>query len=134
MSKTSSTSRRAFRVVRAKTGLGLFATKLIRRGTFIIRYTDGTTQALTQSISDWHTPQSYPGESTAISMAYRDTSSGGRDARPFYIYGYTFALNAAKAVQSLTMPGSNNGSGFPAASVPDAASRHRPEVAAFAAA
>jgi uncharacterized protein len=30
--------RRPYRVGRSKTGLGLFATKLIRRGTFIIRY------------------------------------------------------------------------------------------------
>src|SRR5262245_65609879 len=38
-SKTTSRSRRPFRVGRSKTGLGLFATKLIRRGTFIVRYT-----------------------------------------------------------------------------------------------
>ncbi len=38
-SKTTSTSRRPFRIGRAKTGLGLFATKLIRRGSFIVRYT-----------------------------------------------------------------------------------------------
>jgi uncharacterized protein len=37
--KTTSGSRRPFRVGRSKTGLGLFATKLIRRGSFIIRYT-----------------------------------------------------------------------------------------------
>ena len=37
-SKTTSTSRRPFRVGRAKTGLGLFATKLIRKGSFIVRY------------------------------------------------------------------------------------------------
>jgi uncharacterized protein len=38
-SKTTSNSRRPFRVGRAKTGLGLFATKLIRKGSFIVRYT-----------------------------------------------------------------------------------------------
>ena len=38
-SKTTSSSRRLFRVGRAKTGLGLFATKLIRKGRFIVRYT-----------------------------------------------------------------------------------------------
>ena len=38
-SKTTSSSRRPFRVGRAKTGLGLFATKLIRKGSFIVRYT-----------------------------------------------------------------------------------------------
>jgi SET domain-containing protein len=39
MSRKSSSSRRPFRVGRSKTGLGLFATKLIRRGTFIVYYT-----------------------------------------------------------------------------------------------
>src|SRR5215467_12625406 len=39
MSRKSSSSRRPFRVGRSKTGLGLFATKLMRRGTFIVRYT-----------------------------------------------------------------------------------------------
>jgi uncharacterized protein len=34
----TSNSRRPFRVARSKTGLGLFATKLIRRGSFIVRY------------------------------------------------------------------------------------------------
>ena len=36
---TTSSSRRPFRVGRSKTGLGLFATKLIRRKSFIVRYT-----------------------------------------------------------------------------------------------
>jgi hypothetical protein len=36
---SSSSSRRRFRVGRSKTGLGLFATKLIRRGSFIVYYT-----------------------------------------------------------------------------------------------
>src|SRR5262245_4910120 len=39
MSRKSSSSLRPFRVGRSKTGLGLFATKLIRRGTFILYYT-----------------------------------------------------------------------------------------------
>ena len=48
MSRTSS-SRRPFRVGRSKTGLGLFATKLIRRGSFIVRYTG---KKLHNSIAD----------------------------------------------------------------------------------
>jgi len=48
MSRTSS-PRRPFRVGRSKTGLGLFATKLIRRGRFIIRYTG---KKLHNSIAD----------------------------------------------------------------------------------
>ncbi len=48
MSRTAS-SRRPFRVGRSKTGLGLFATKLIRRGSFIVRYTG---KKLHNSIAD----------------------------------------------------------------------------------
>ena len=77
-------------------------------GTFTVTYTDGTTQSFNQGISDWFTPQSYGGESTAIAMPYRNTSSGGRDTRTFYVYGYTFALNSAKTVRSVTLPTSNN--------------------------
>jgi SET domain-containing protein len=39
MAGKSSLSRRPFRVGRSKTGFGLFATKPIRKGSFIVRYT-----------------------------------------------------------------------------------------------
>ena len=80
----------------------------ISSGTFTITYTDGTTQSFNQGISDWFTPQSYSGESTAITMPYRDTYRGTRDTRTFNVYGYTFALNSAKTVRSVTLPTSNN--------------------------
>jgi SET domain-containing protein len=38
MPRTTSRSRRPFRVGRSKTGFGLFATKLIKRGSFIAHY------------------------------------------------------------------------------------------------
>ena len=75
---------------------------------FVVRYTDGTTTTFTQGISDWHTPQSYNGESTALTMAYRNTASGGQDNRTFLLYGYSFTLNPAKTVQSITLPNNVN--------------------------
>src|SRR5262249_34346803 len=60
--------------------------------TFTVNYSDGTSQTFTQSISDWFTPQNYPGESTAVTMPYRDTFFGGRDNRTFRVYGYSFGL------------------------------------------
>jgi YD repeat-containing protein len=58
--------------------------------TFVVHYTDGSTQTFTQSLSDWHTPGGYPGESEAVSMAYRDKSTGTTQtlSTPFYAYGY----------------------------------------------
>jgi hypothetical protein len=77
--------------------------------TFIVTYTDLTTTTLTQSVSDWYTPQSYPGESIAASTAYRDVYNGTKDNRTFDLYGYSFSINANKTVQSLTLPAINSG-------------------------
>jgi hypothetical protein len=75
---------------------------------FIVTYTDGTTASFKQSLSDWFTPQSYAGESKAMSMAYRDTSTGLRDNRTFLLYGYSLTLNASKKVSSITLPNNRN--------------------------
>ena len=76
--------------------------------TFTVTYTDTTTSTFTQSISDWFAPQNYPGESKAVTMAYRDLSNGTKDNRTFYLYGYSFALNNTKTVSSFTLPNNNN--------------------------
>jgi hypothetical protein len=71
---------------------------------FVVTYTDGTTTAITQSLSDWYTPRNYAGESIAVTMAYRVTSSGAEQTGPFYLYGYSFAINSAKTVKSVALP------------------------------
>ncbi len=76
--------------------------------TFTVNYSDGTSTSFTQSMSDWYTPQNYPGESKALTMAYRLNSNGSLDNRTFYLYGYSFALNSAKTVTSLTLPKTRN--------------------------
>jgi len=76
--------------------------------TFVVTYTDGTTSSFVQSLSDWFTPQSFPGESNVLTMPYRDTSSGARDNRTFLLYGYAFNLNGAKKVSSIALPGNRN--------------------------
>jgi hypothetical protein len=69
-----------------------------------VSYSDGTTSTFTQSLSDWFTPQNYAGETAVLQMPYRIYSNGTVDNEPFYLYGYSFALNSAKTVQSLTLP------------------------------
>ena len=71
---------------------------------FTVNYNDGTSTSFTQSVSDWFTPQNYPGESTALTMAYRVTSTGTLNNQTFYLYGYSFTLNPAKTVASVTLP------------------------------
>ena len=76
--------------------------------TFTANYTDGTSSTFTQSFSDWAAPHSYAGESIAVSMPYRDGSNGGTGAGPFYVYGYSFSLNASKTLESITLPIDSN--------------------------
>jgi chitobiase/beta-hexosaminidase-like protein/Big-like domain-containing protein len=75
---------------------------------FTVTYTDSTTTAFTQSLSDWFTPQNYPGEAVALAMPYRNLKTGARDNRTFNLYQYTFALNSAKTVKSVKLPSNAN--------------------------
>jgi hypothetical protein len=75
---------------------------------FIVTYTDGTTSTFTQSLSDWFTPANFAGESIAQTQDYRLNPDGSTDNRTLYVYGYHFALNTAKQVQSLTLPNNSN--------------------------
>ena len=74
---------------------------------FVVNYTNGDSQTFSQSISDWHTPQGYTGESVAVSASYRDTPNGGKDNKgPFDVYGYSFTLTipAGFDIKSITLP------------------------------
>ena len=75
---------------------------------FLIRFTDGTSTTLTQSFSDWSTLTGYPNESLAIKTAYRNYYDGSRDQQAFNIYLYTYKLQSAKQVQSITLPDNRN--------------------------
>ena len=76
--------------------------------TFMVNYADGSSTVISQSLSDWFNPQNYPGESKAVTMAYRDTSSGGTDNRTFYLYGYAFPIDSSKTVKNLVLPNNRN--------------------------
>ncbi len=72
-------------------------------------YTDGTTTTITQSLSDWWgPPQNDPAESQVMQMAYLITPTGATLNHVVYVYGYTFAINSAKTVKSLTLPANRN--------------------------
>jgi hypothetical protein len=77
--------------------------------TLIVTYTDASTTTFTQSFSDWTTPQNYFGESKAIPISHRNASDGSTGLGSYYLYGYDFALNNAKTVQSIQLPSSSGG-------------------------
>ncbi len=76
--------------------------------TFTVKYTDGSTQLFTQSMSDWVASQGYTGETVAKNMPYRDTILGGQQNTPFNIYAYNFSINSSKTVASITLPNNSN--------------------------
>ncbi len=76
--------------------------------TFVVTYTDGSTSTFVQGVSDWFTAHLYPGESLVKTMAYRVGSGGSQQAGPVYLYGYSFTLDSAKTVKSLTLPKNGN--------------------------
>ncbi len=76
--------------------------------TFTVNYTDGTSKSFTQSISDWTTPQKYPGESVAMSTTYRNTSRGSFDHTPVEVYGYSIPVDSTKTIRSITLPDNTN--------------------------
>jgi len=77
--------------------------------TFVLTYTDNSTASFTQSVSDWAGPQTFPGESIAVSMPYRNSGNGTKDTGTrVYVYGYSFTLNPAKTVRSITLPSDSN--------------------------
>jgi hypothetical protein len=76
--------------------------------TLTVTYTDGTRSTFTQSFSDWGRPQNFSGESKAVTMAYRDRSTGGRDSHTFQLYGYSLAIDKTRTVSSITLPNNRN--------------------------
>lgn len=62
----------------------------------------------TQNLSDWFTPQKYPGELEGVAMAYRDFDNGTKDKRTFNLYAYRFVLDRHRMVQSITFPDNPN--------------------------
>ena len=70
----------------------------------IVKYADGSTAKISQSFSDWFTPQGYPRESEAVRMAYRDFNDGSQDDQNFNLYEYMFILDGSKTVESIELP------------------------------
>ncbi len=76
---------------------------------FVVTYTDGTTTTIAQSLSDWWgPPQDYPGETPLMQMESLIGPTGASVAHVVYLYGYTFAIDSAKTVKSLTLPDNRN--------------------------
>jgi hypothetical protein len=70
----------------------------------VIKYKDGSSQTVSQSFSDWFTPQQFPNESEVFAMPYRDINDGSQDDRTFNLYQYILPLDSRKEVASIELP------------------------------
>ena len=88
---------------------------------FVVTYTDGSTAAFDQSLSDWVIPRNYPGESLVDCMPSRHLLDGSMDLNSVCVYGYQFALDPSRTVASITLPQDRNVLALAMALIPPAA-------------
>jgi hypothetical protein len=94
--------------------LNLLATAVVKtqqNQSFIVTYTDGTSSTFKQSLSDWHSPVGYSGESVVKMMPYKIIQNGNKSnstSAPYNLYGYSFPLDSTKVVETLTLPGNRD--------------------------
>jgi hypothetical protein len=87
---------------------------------FTVEYTDGSTTTFTQSLSDWGSQTApYSNETVVKVMSYRNHDDGTEQSGPWRLYGYSFAINPAKTVSTLTLPANANVSVLAAALAPN---------------
>lgn len=77
-------------------------------GELTVTYTDGSTTKATVTFSDWTlnggSSQPVAGDTTAVTTAYRDTATGGRDNVKAYVFSVKVPIDATKEVASITLP------------------------------
>lgn len=77
-------------------------------GTLTVTYTDGTSSTATVGFSDWTlnggSSKPLPGNTTAVTTAYRNTTSGGRNNVGTHAFATKVALDPSKQVASITLP------------------------------
>ena len=82
-------------------------------GTATVHFSDGTSQGVTLSFSDWTlnggSASVQSGNTVAVSTAYRDTSSGGRETVGTNVFATSaIALPSGKTVTGVTLPSSTD--------------------------
>jgi len=93
--------------VAGATELGLMgtATDGPSTGTMTITYTDGTTQPATLGLTDWTTGDPLTGNTTVVTMPYRnDATDGSSDQVGTRVFSTTIPLQPDKTVASVTLP------------------------------
>lgn len=82
-------------------------------GSLTVTCTDGSTQQIPVTFSDWTLGagayQPVSGDTVAAKTAYRNIDDGTQDPTTTYVYSVTGALQAGKTVASVTLPSPSGG-------------------------
>jgi len=76
-------------------------------GNFTVLYTDGTSETVSQTLSDWVFPKNFVGESTVRCEPSR-LEEGKPEPYSVCVYGYQIALDSTRAVESIELPNDEN--------------------------
>jgi hypothetical protein len=70
---------------------------------FTLTYADGTSQTVTQSVSDWISAAPQIGEKIALALPYR-WSTTAKEFGNFHLFQYSLPLDATRALNGFTLP------------------------------
>jgi predicted alpha-1,2-mannosidase len=82
-------------------------------GTLTVTYTDGSTQQIPVTFSDWTLGagayQPVAGDTIAATTSHRNIDDGTQDPTTTYVYSVSAALQSGKTVASVTLPSASGG-------------------------
>jgi hypothetical protein len=70
---------------------------------FTVTYADGTSQAITQSLSDWTSAAPQIGEQIALALPYR-WSTTAKEYGNFHLFRYSIPVDGARMLSGFTLP------------------------------
>ena len=71
---------------------------------FTLKFSDGSQETWTQSLSDWCGYEAFGGEAIASTQDYRVNKKGHTHEIKNYVYGYSYDIPAGKTLTSITLP------------------------------
>lgn len=74
----------------------------------ILNYTDGTSQSVAQTFSDWAILTAQTNQTTALTCGSRNTNTGGSQATSAYVLYFSIPVDSTRVLQSFQTPTSVN--------------------------
>jgi hypothetical protein len=75
---------------------------------FTLKFSDGSQETWTQSLSDWCVYEAFDGQAIASTQDYRVRPNGNTQEITNYVYGYSYDIPAGKTLESITLPNNSN--------------------------